>query len=232
MLSGLTGIAIGAVLALAGVLAVRLILRRRRGGSGAAITIHSSIQHMRSIGQLSVFKVITKEIVTETDHSWGSFGMKYLNWVMSGKKMAMIFEFEIDFRYDLRRPEFGIDADGTDAFTIRMPPCVFEAHIRDIRFYDEQKSKFLPWLLPDLLNGFLQLGFSEADKNKLVDAAKGHARQQAMELIMNLQSEVQASAKTTLQSISRAFGATSVRFEFLPQGTIELDVNVAHKAAA
>ena len=232
MFSGLTGIAVGAVLALAGVLAVHIGLRRRRGGGGATIAIHSSIQHMRSIGQLSVFKVITKEIVTETDHSWGSFGSKYLNWVMSGKKMAMIFEFEIDFRYDLRRPEFAIEATAADAFTIRMPPCVFEAHIRDIRFYDEQKSRFMPWLVPDLLNGFLQLGFTEAEKNKLVDAAKGHARQQAVELISNLQSEVQASAKATLQSISRAFGAERVTFEFLPQGTIELDVNVAQKAAA
>ncbi len=232
MLPGLTGILTGALLALAAVLVIMLLLRGRKRAASQLISIHSSIQHMRSIGQLSVFKVITKEIVTETDHSWGSFGMKYLNWVMSGKKMAMIFEFEIDFRYDLRRPEFAITGGTGGPFTICMPPCFFEAHIRDIRFYDEQKSRFLPWLLPDLLNGFLQLGFSEADKNKLVDAAKGHARKQAMELIMNLQSEVQDSAKATLQSISRAFGAEQVSFTFLPQGEIELDVNVAQKAAA
>ena len=149
-----------------------VILRRRKPGS--SISIHSSIQHMRSIGHLSVFKVITKEIVTQTDHSWGEFGAKYLSWAISGKKMAMIFEFEIDFRYDLRRPEFQIKESSESGYTISMPPCFHEAHIRDIRFYDEQRSRFLPWLLPDLVSGFLGGRFTEADKNRLVDAARSH----------------------------------------------------------
>jgi hypothetical protein len=198
----------------------------------ASPSIHASIQHMRSIGQLSVFKVVTKEIVTEMDHSWGEFGAKYLSWVLSSKKMAMIFEFDIDFRYDLRSPAFEILTAASGSCTIRMPPCFYEAHIRDIRFYDEQRSRFLPWLLPDLLNGFLLDGFSEADKNKLVDAAKGHAEQQALTLIGNLQSEVQNSAKATLVSISRAFGVNDVQFEFLPQGAIKLHIGVPVKLAA
>jgi hypothetical protein len=212
-----------------GVALARSLFKRRSGGN---ISIHASLQHMRSIGQLSVFKVITKEIVTENDHSWGEFGAKYLSWVMSGKKMAMIFEFEIDFRYDLRRPEFEIIGAANESYLIKMPPCFFEAHIRDIQFYDEQRSRLMPWLLPDLLNGFLSPGFSEADKNKLVAAAKGHARSQAVELITNLQSEVQNSAQATLQSISRAFGAQNVAFAFLPQGEIRLEVGVAGNVAA
>lgn len=216
--------------ALAGLLALVFTLARRH--AGGRTTLHSSLQQMRSIGQLSVFKAVTKEIVTETDHSWGEFGAKYLGWVMSSKKMAMIFEFEIDFRYDLRQPGFAIVGGPDGAFTIRMPPCLFEVHIRDIRFYDEQRSRLLPWLLPDLLNGFLGLGFSEADKNRLVAAAKAHAGKQAVELITSLQSEVQNSAKATLLSISRAFGVQSVAFDFLPQGEIALEVGVAGRAAA
>jgi len=204
-----------------------VILRRRKPGS--SISIHSSIQHMRSIGHLSVFKVITKEIVTQTDHSWGEFGAKYLSWAISGKKMAMIFEFEIDFRYDLRRPEFQIKESSESGYTISMPPCFHEAHIRDIRFYDEQRSRFLPWLLPDLVSGFLGGRFTEADKNRLVDAARSHAQQQATQLIENLQSEVQNSAKATLQSISRAFGAENVTFEFEPQERLSLRVDMAEK---
>ena len=50
------------------------------------ITIHSSIEDMRSIGELAVYKVFTKEIVTETDHSWGQFGERYLSWVLTQKK--------------------------------------------------------------------------------------------------------------------------------------------------
>lgn len=195
------------------------------------VTIHSSIQQLRTIGQLSVFKVITKEIVTETDHSWGEFGAKYLRWVLSKKKMAMIFEFAIDFRYDLRRPEFKIIDTGQDSYKIVMPPCFFEAHIRDIQFYDEQRSKFLPWLLPDLLSGFLLDGFSEEHKNKLVSAAKNHAEMQARQLIGNLESEVQSSAKATLQSISKAFGAEQLTFEFRPSEGEALTIEYAKKAA-
>lgn len=210
-------------------LLVGFLLKRR---SGANINVQSSIQHMRAIGQLSVFKVITKEIVTENDHTWGEFGSKYMQWVLTNKKMAIIFEFEIDFRYDLRRPEFEIIGVSNSSYIIKMPPCFFEVHIRDMRFYDEQKSRLLPWLLPDLLNGFVPGGFSEEDKNKLVVAAKEHAEKQAIELISNLQCEVQNSAKTTLISISKAFGAENVAFDFMPQGAIKLNVGVSSKLVA
>jgi hypothetical protein len=197
----------------------------------AKVTIHSSLQHLRSIGQLSAFKVITKEIVTETDHSWGDFGQKYLSWVLSKKKMAMIFEFTIDFRYDLRRPDFRIIEKGQDTYFIQMPPCFYEAHIRDIQFYDEQRSKLMPWLLPDLLNSFLSDGFSESHKNRLVSAAKKHAEQQALALIENLESEVQNSARATLQSISKAFGAANVTFEFSRSEGSALTIAYPKKAA-
>jgi len=202
-----------------------LILRRK---STPTISIYSSIQHMRSIGHLSVFKVITKEIVTQMDHTWGEFGQKYLSWVISGKKMAMIFEFEIDFRYDLRRSEFEIKERPDGGFTIMMPPCFYEAHIRDIRFYDEQKSRFLPWLLPELVSGFVGGRFTEADKNQLVEAAKKHAEAQALGLIDSLQSEVQNSAKSTLTSISSALGADNVLFEFSTLDNKDVSVDLAN----
>lgn len=218
--------ALGVIVVILLVCLVIVVLRRSRGPN---ITVQSSIQHMRSIGQLSVFKVITKEIVTENDHTWGEFGSKYMQWVLTNKKMAMIFEFEIDFRYDLRRPEFEIIGASNSSYIIKMPPCFHEAHIRDIKFYDEQKAKVMPWLLPDLLNGFFSGGFSEEDKNNLVKAAKCHAEKQAVELISNLQCEVQNSAKTTLLSISKAFGAENVAFDFMPQGDINLNVGVSSK---
>jgi hypothetical protein len=212
------------------VMVVMYALGRKK--SASRVHLHAGIQHMRAIGQLSVFKVITKEIATETDHTWGDFGARYLSWVLSSKKMAMIFEFEIDFRYDLRRPDFEIIGADNDAYIVKMPPCVHEVHIRDIRFYDEQRARFMPWLLPDLLNGFLSGGFSEADKNRLVAAAKEHAARQAVELIGNLQSEVQNSAKATLSSIGKAFGAQNMAFEFMPQGKIELAIGMAGPLAA
>jgi hypothetical protein len=207
-------------------------LWRKKGRPAKETRIFSSIERLRAIGQLSVYKVMTKEIVTETDHSWGEIGARYLSWVLSNKKMAMIFEFVIDFRYNLQSPDFEIDEKGAGRYVIAMPPCDYEVHIRDIRFYDEQGSKLFPWLLPDLLNGFLGNGFSEEDKNKLVDAAKNHAQKQALELINNIQSEVQKSAKSTLESISRAFGAAEVEFRFTSRPATRVDVEVSDKIAS
>lgn len=209
-----------------------LWLKSRHGKSAAEIHVFSSIEQLRAIGQLSVYRVLTKEIVTETDHTWGEFGSRYLSWVLSGKKMAMIFEFAIDFRFNLQSPLFQIKERGEGSYAISMPPCEYEVHIRDIRFYDEQGSKLLPWLLPDLLNGFLSGGFSEENKNKLVAAAKGHAERQALELINNIQSEVQKSAKSTLESVSRAFGARHLEFTFATKAATEVQVALPEKLAS
>jgi len=190
------------------------IIRRSGSSRGRETTIHSSIQQLKSIGQLSVFKVLTKEIVTEVDHSWGAIGKKYFSWILSNKKMAMIFEFVIDFRYDLRSPEFQIIEESEGNYLLRMPPCVHETSIRDVQFYDEQKCKLLPLLLPDLLNTILGDGFSEEDKNRLKDAAKRAAEAQADSMIAGLCPDVEQSARQTLQSLAKAFGAESVNFEF------------------
>ncbi len=48
-----------------------------------------------------------------------------LSWVLSGKKMAMIFEFDIDFRYDLRSPDFIIEEQGEKKYRLKMPHCFF-----------------------------------------------------------------------------------------------------------
>jgi len=223
---------IGIIVALVVVGGLWFWLKLKSNKPAKEIRVFSSIEQLRAIGQLSVYKVMTKEIVTETDHTWGEIGSRYLSWVLSNKKMAMIFEFVIDFRYNLQSSLFEIDETGESTYAVTMPPCDYEVHIRDIRFYDEQGSKLLPWLLPDLLNGFLSNGFSEDDKNKLVDAAKGHAEKQALELINNIQSEVQKSAKSTLESISRAFGAENVEFKFTAKTATEVEVAVSETLAA
>jgi hypothetical protein len=137
----------------------------RPRGSGKEVRIYSSIEQLRSVGELVAFKMVTKEIVTASQHWFGDTGKRYFQWLVSTKKMAMIFEFDIDFRYDLRSTDFKIEQLNENRYTLKMPPCLYQVHIRDISFYDEQNSKFLPWLLPDLLNRAFGSGFSEADKN-------------------------------------------------------------------
>ena len=217
-----------ALLAIAGVWGGWL---KRRTAPTATIEVQSSIEQMKAIGQLSVFKVITREIVTSTDHSWGEFGAKYLSWMLSKKKMAMIFEFEIDFRYDLRDPNFLIESVDDERVEIRMPACRCETRIRDIRFYDEQRSRLLPWLLPDLVNGFLGDDFREDDRNRLVRAARSHAESRAMALVRDIQPEVLASAKATLESLACGFGMRVVEISFAEGNTFVVSPDMGKVAA-
>jgi hypothetical protein len=181
-------------------------------------SIWSGVKHMKSIGHLSVFKVYTKEIVTGIDHTWGEFGRKYLTWLISEKKMAMIFEFEIDFRYDLRSSDFKITMNDTmnnnGKYLIHMPYCLYEIHITNISFYDEQQSKLLPWLLPELISKFSAGRFSEEDKNRMVVAARENAKTQAIKLIHNIENEVQNSAIATLRALCHSFEVTDPEFRF------------------
>lgn len=219
------GILLVAVVALALVLGFRL-----RGRAPASISIHSSIEQIREIGHLSVFKIFTKEIVTATKHDWGGVGSRYFSWVLTTKKMAMVFEFEIDFRYDLRSPEFQIQDAGRGRVIVRMPPCLHEVRLENIQFYDEQHGRLLPWLLPDLLSGFFSRGFSEQDKNDLVVAAKRQAETQARAVIGSFLLNVENSATTTLRAICRSLGAEDVVFDF--QRMTEPQVNVSYEEAA
>lgn len=226
-----TVILVVAALAAIGLFGFGFSYARLRQGRKIPSDIHSSIQSLRDIGQLSVFKVVTKEIVTAEDHSWGEVGKKYLTWLLSTKKMALIFEFDIEFRYDLRSAAFQIEDLGHARYRVCMPACFYEVRIRDLRIYDESKSRFLPLLLPDLLNDFLGGTFKEQDKNQLITDAKQHAEQQARLMITNLESEVQSSARATLTSISRAFHAREVVIEFAAAQRRDISVRVSDKIA-
>ncbi|MEO7254037.1 MAG: DUF4230 domain-containing protein [Casimicrobium sp.] len=194
------------------------LIARRYGNKRANVTqAHTSLEGMRAVGELSVFKVVTKEIVTETDYSFGEFGRKYLRWAFSQKKLAMIFEFQIDFRYDLRSSQFSItttDSAAGRVAQLNLPPVRAEISVRSLRFYDEQRSKFMPWLLPDLLNGAFGPGFSEEDKNRLLEGAAAHAHSHAHTLIEQLRPEVEASARATLIPLAQALGTSNAHIVF------------------
>lgn len=194
-----------------------IVFRRfffRLGGTGREVCVYSSVEQLRSVGELVVFKMATKEIVTASQHWFGEIGEKYFQWLVSTKKMAMIFEFDIDFRYDLRSRDFKIKELEKDKYLFQMPPCFYQVHIRDINFYDEQNSKLLPWLLPDLLNRAFGSGFSEAEKNLLKEEAKNQAAKLAEGVVYKLQTEVENSARQTMLTLARNLGAEKVNIDF------------------
>lgn len=190
------------------------LFRRRGGRRNMQIDAVASIEELKAIGVLSAFKAVTKEIVTARDHLLGDLGKRYLEWLVTSRKMAMIFEFDIDFQYDLRDPAFAVQEEGPGRYRLQMPRCDYVVHVRNVTFYDEQGGKLLPIILPDVVNRILGGGFNEVDRNKLMEAAKGQAEALAENLARRLSSEVQTSARQTMEMLAKSFGAQAVRVVF------------------
>ncbi len=188
--------------------------RRPGGKRGMRIDAVASIEELKAIGVLSAFKAVTKEIVTARDHLLGDLGKRYLEWLVTSRKMAMIFEFDIDFQYDLRDPAFAVAEESPGRYRLQMPRCDYVVHVRNVTFYDEQGGKLLPIILPDVVNRILGGGFNEVDRNKLMEAAKGQAEALAENLARRLSSEVQTSARQTMEMLAKSFGAHAVRVVF------------------
>lgn len=206
------------------------VFRRKGGGGAADVTVHSSIENIRSVGELVVFRMVTKEIVTAADHTFGETGKRYLSWLFTEKKMAMVFQFGIDFKFNLQSPDFAIVDRGNGAYRLRMPDCMYTTNILDISFYDEQRAKLLPSVLPDLLNQVFSGGFDQDEKNQLKDAAKGEANRLAEEMVERMQSEVHDSARRTLGVLAQGFGATDVTFEFPHPQPVLARIDMTDKA--
>lgn len=195
--------------------------RGKRQAQAPAPVVRGSIDELRAMGELSAFRAVSKDLITHSDHTFGEFGRKYLAWAFTRKKLAMVFEFEMDFRYDLRSEAFRVrasqGADPRDALAlIDMPACRVEVSIKDLAFYDEQRARLLPWLLPDLVQGFFDGRFSEEDKNQLIAAARAHAMAQAQALAERYRDQVERSAHSTLSMLVRPLGYTQVEVRFSP----------------
>ncbi len=186
----------------------------RKNKSGATKVEHfSMIEKFQSIGELTVFRAMTKEIITASDHYFGNFGQKYFRWLISNQKMAIIFQFDIDFKYDLHSSDFTIK-ESAESIDITMPTCLYATHIKDIKFYDEQGAKLMPWLLPSLISDVFHEGFDEETKNKLIDDAKNQASNIAQQIAKNMSSQVQNSAKTTLGMIAQNMSSKKINITF------------------
>lgn len=206
----LIGTAIGAAFALV----IGFLLFRNKGGA-VSVDMRHSIEKMRAVGELVVFRLITQQIVTAEQHVAGKY-REMFKWLVSTQKMAVIIEYGIDFKYNLRKPEFEIDMiDGAGGNGVRlvMPPCDYQTHIRDIKFYDESNARILPWLLGDVTEA-LGPGFNEDEKNKLLEAARAEADAKARLLVEQLQTEAQSSARQTLEALGKGFGVERVVVDF------------------
>ena len=116
---------------------------RERLPAAPDVTYESFVTSMKAVGELSVFRIVTKEVITASDHWFGEFGKKYLNWLLSSQRITLVIEFDVDFRYDLTDSAFRVEREGEGVFRMTLPPCRHEVLIRDMRIHSEDKTELL-----------------------------------------------------------------------------------------
>lgn len=198
-----------------GIACFALVLMWERAARKArSIQADSVIESIRAVGELTVFRIVAKEIATQHEHMFGDFGKNYLNWLWSGKKAALVFQFVIDFKYDLRSKDFEIIEKSPGTYLLRMPKCTQDISLKDMKVYDEQGSQFLPEVLPKFVGRILGSRVSEDEKNQLIQAAQQNATKLAEGYAQAMSAELEKSVRQTLEPIGRAFGAEHMRFDF------------------
>lgn len=210
MLAQMSELIVALVCLLAGGVLAWALFRRGKG-SGRELHTVVSIEQMRSVGELTVLRILAKEIATQSEHWAGEFGKKFLSWLWSDRKLAMVFEFEINFKYDLRDSDFDIVQMGESSYRLKMPTCHYEISIRNSSVYDVQAGRLR--LLPEMLNVFG--GQVERDDlNRLMVEAQKNIDQVATQLIEAKRADIEQSARQTLEALAKGFGAKHITLDF------------------
>ena len=179
--------------------------------------------YLESIGELSVYRAYMKEIVTSVDHVWGDIGKKYFSWMLSEKKLAMVFEFEVDFVYDLLSKDFKVFND-INGFSIEMPKCKYDVKIKDFYFYDEQGTRLK--ILPEFLSSIFDGGVSEDEKNELVKMAIKQVEEISKKVAMDIQLDVDKTTKETINNLLLGFNKRIDSFNFYENNIRQDQVNI------
>ena len=167
--------------------------------------------YLARIGELRVYRAYMKEIVTSVDHVWGEIGKKYFSWMLSEKKLAMVFEFEVDFVYNLFSKNFKVEQN-QNGLSVTMPRCKYDVKIKDFYFYDEQGTRLK--ILPEFLSSIFDGGVSEDEKNELVKMAIKQVEEIAKKVAKNIQSDVDKTTRATINNLIMGFNEHIDSFKF------------------
>ena len=105
-----------------------------------------------------------------------------------------------------------------------MPPCKYKVYMENIKFYDEQEAKFMPFFLPEFISSKLTGKFSAEEKNSLIKKAQDEAKNLSLKIINDLGGKIHKSATDTLEAIARSFGAKELIFKFQDKTIDRIDV--------
>ena len=179
--------------------------------------------YLTRIGELRVYRAYMKEIVTSVDHVWGEIGKKYFSWMLSEKKLAMVFEFEVDFVYNLFSKDFKVEQNQS-GLTVKMPRCKYDVKIKDFYFYDEQGTRLK--ILPEFLSSIFDGGVSEDEKNELVKMAIKQVEEIAKKVAKNIQSDVDKTTKATINNLIMGFNEHIDSFKFNEKNISDEQVHI------
>ena len=179
--------------------------------------------YLTRIGELRVYRAYMKEIVTSVDHVWGEIGKKYFSWMLSEKKLAMVFEFEVDFVYNLFSKDFKVEQN-QGGLTVKMPRCKYDVKIKDFYFYDEQGTRLK--ILPEFLSSIFDGGVSEDEKNELVKMAIKQVEEIAKKVAKNIQSDVDKTTRATINNLIMGFNEHIDSFKFNEKNISDEQVHI------
>ena len=179
--------------------------------------------YLTRIGELRVYRAYMKEIVTSVDHVWGEIGKKYFSWMLSEKKLAMVFEFEVDFVYNLFSKDFKVEQN-QNGLSVTMPRCKYDVKIKDFYFYDEQGTRLK--ILPEFLSSIFDGGVSEDEKNELVKMAIKQVEEIAKKVAKNIQSDVDKTTRATINNLIMGFNEHIDSFKFNEKNISDEQVHI------
>jgi len=151
------------------------------------------VDSIREVGDLIALAAVFKDVGAHTDKP---------TWWVSKRKLLVICEFEMQYRFDLRR--VSVQQRGHQQ-VLCLPPCHIKTFYRDIMFYDEQDGRVLPWL-PVIEALLPRVRITVEDRNEFIRNAKENAQRAAQSRENALLAKAEDFATQTLASLIRALG--------------------------
>jgi len=151
------------------------------------------VDRVKEIGELVALSAFYKDITTVQERGGGPY---------KGKKLALISEFDIEYRYDLRQAR----VEASSGFAeIVMPECTTRINTGNITIYDEQDGKWM---------GIPVNKCKPEDRNQLMVRARQNAAETARKKTKELLGQVERSAENTLCALLNALDVHNVKVTF------------------
>lgn len=184
------------------------------------------ITSMKRIGELNVYQIKNRVNIAQDRAAFEKHPT--LSKLFSDKKVGISFDFELDFVYDLKNPDFAMQQTDEKHYLVQMPTCEYKYNIKNLQIYSEQNSKFMPSILPGFVSGMIGTKFSEAEKTELINQALESNKVTILKDVERLKNEIQTSAQDTIASLASSFGGSEakVTVEFNDKELLSADATV------